>query len=57
VVFLIFRSTYQEDEKITNFEGKDAQGMHLEEEKRFYEVSRARKVSLKGQKECTVGHA
>jgi len=32
-------------------------GMYFDEEKRFYEVSKARKASLKGQKGCTVGHA
>jgi len=57
VGFLIFSSSCQENEKIINFDEKDAQWMYFEEEKRFYEVSRARKANLKGQKECMVGRA
>jgi len=35
----------------------EAIGTYFEEEKRPYKFSRARKASLKGQRECTVGHA
>jgi len=34
---------------------KKAMGTYFKEEKGSYIVSRVRKVSLKGQKECTVG--
>ena len=57
MVFLIFGSSCQENEKITSFDGKEGHGDVFREKKRSYEVSRAKGSTLKGQKELTVGRA
>jgi len=55
VVFLIFRSSCQEDENIASFDEKKVMGMCFKEKKRSYKVPKTRKAGLKDQTECRAG--